>query len=192
MDYFFIAPLPSYITGTGNGLRAQSAKTSSLNQLLIHGEGVRWRYDFTGEQVHVAQARGACPLWPGYCCKSRKLHRSKFFGQTPKREAIDDSYILSRVTEVAYEFSVSRRGPSDLYTKNAPAALGIFDTLCKTTFVTISPEQRTQLGHSAKSERCQTQTSRPNKNRLIRQCAAASCQAHTYCPIIPASSCSRM
>ena len=60
MDYFFIAPLPSYITGRGDGLRAQSAKTSSLNQLLIHGEGVRWRYDFTGEQGHVAQARGEC------------------------------------------------------------------------------------------------------------------------------------
>jgi hypothetical protein len=76
-----------------------------------------------------------------------KVASVQIFGQTPKREAIDDSYILSRVTEVAYEFSVSRRGPSDLYTKNAPAALGIFDTLCKTTFATISA----QLRHSAMS-----------------------------------------
>jgi hypothetical protein len=30
------------------------------------------------------------------------------FGETLKRKAIDDSYNLSRVTEVAYEFSVRR------------------------------------------------------------------------------------
>jgi len=30
------------------------------------------------------------------------------FGQIPKREEINDSYNLSRVTEVAYEFSERR------------------------------------------------------------------------------------
>jgi hypothetical protein len=37
-----------------------------------------------------------------------KLHQSEFFGETLKREAIDDSDNLSRVSEVAYEFSVGR------------------------------------------------------------------------------------
>jgi len=61
------------------------------------------------------------------------------FGETLKREAINDSYNLSRATKVAYEFSVRRCGPSDdLYTKTAPAALRIFDTFCKTTFATLS------------------------------------------------------
>jgi hypothetical protein len=46
--------------------------------------------------------------------------------ETLKREAIDDSDNLSRVTEVAYEFSVRRRGPSDFYTKTAPAPLKLF------------------------------------------------------------------
>jgi hypothetical protein len=41
------------------------------------------------------------------------LQKSKFasvriFGETLKREAIDDSDNLNRVTEVAYEFSVRR------------------------------------------------------------------------------------
>jgi hypothetical protein len=48
------------------------------------------------------------------------------FGETLKREGIDDSSNLGRVTEVAYEFCVKRWGPSDLYTKTAPTALRIF------------------------------------------------------------------
>jgi len=39
------------------------------------------------------------------------------------REAIADSYRLSRVTEVACEFSARRWGPSHICTKAAPAAL---------------------------------------------------------------------
>jgi hypothetical protein len=38
-------------------------------------------------------------------------------GENLKREEIDDSYSVSPATEVAYEFSVRRRGPSGLYTK---------------------------------------------------------------------------
>jgi hypothetical protein len=57
-----------------------------------------------------------------------KVYRPDFFGETLKREAIHDSYNLSRATEVAYEFSAS-----DLYTKAVPAAL-----FCKTTFATLS------------------------------------------------------
>jgi hypothetical protein len=37
-----------------------------------------------------------------------KVALVQIFGQIPKREAIDDSYNLNRVTEVAYEFSVRR------------------------------------------------------------------------------------
>jgi hypothetical protein len=72
-----------------------------------------------------------------------KVASARIFGETLKREAIDDSDNLSRATEVAYEFSVRRRGPSDLYTKNAPAALRIFGTFGKTTFATLSALKRT-------------------------------------------------
>jgi hypothetical protein len=58
-------------------------------------------------------------------------------------EEVDDSCSLSRVTEVAYEFGVRRRGPSDLYTKTAPAAVAILDTFCKTTLATQSFQLRT-------------------------------------------------
>jgi len=67
-----------------------------------------------------------------------KVASAGFFGETLKREAIDDSDNLSRVSEAAYEFSVRRWGPSDIYTKTAPAALRIFDAFCETTFATLS------------------------------------------------------
>jgi hypothetical protein len=37
-----------------------------------------------------------------------KVASVRIFGETLEREAIDDSYNFSRVTEVAYEFSVRR------------------------------------------------------------------------------------
>jgi hypothetical protein len=37
-----------------------------------------------------------------------KVAAVRIFGETLKREAVDDSYGLSRATEVAYEFSVRR------------------------------------------------------------------------------------
>jgi len=37
-----------------------------------------------------------------------KVVRLRIFAKNPKREAIADSYNLSRATEVAYEFSVGR------------------------------------------------------------------------------------
>ena len=60
-----------------------------------------------------------------------KVASAGFFGETLKREAIDDSDNPSRVSEAAYEFSVRRWGPSDIYTKTAPAALRIFDASAK-------------------------------------------------------------
>jgi hypothetical protein len=63
-------------------------------------------------------------------------------GENLKREEIDDSYSVSPATELAYEFSVRRRGPSHLYRKTEPAALGNFDTFCKTTFATVSAKER--------------------------------------------------
>ena len=77
---------------------------------------------------------------PQYYCKSRKLHQSEIFGEILNREVIDNSDNLSHATEVAYEFCVGRRGPSDLYTKNAPAALRNFETFGKATFATLSPK----------------------------------------------------
>ena len=68
---------------------------------------------------------------------------SRIFGEILNREAIDDSDNLSRATEVAYEFWVGLCGPSDLYTKTAPAALRIFETFGKATFATLSPQQQT-------------------------------------------------
>jgi hypothetical protein len=84
-----------------------------------------------------------------------KVASVRISGETLKGEAINDSYNLSGATEVAYEFSERRRGPSDLYTKTAPTALGISDTFCKTTFATLSRAERTQLGHHAMSQKCQ-------------------------------------
>jgi hypothetical protein len=87
-----------------------------------------------------------------------KVASARIFGETLKREGIDDSSNLSRVTEVAYEFSVRRRGPSDLHTKTARTALRIFDTFGKTTFATLSPSKQTSGGRAGMSEKCQIQT----------------------------------
>jgi hypothetical protein len=72
-----------------------------------------------------------------------KVASVRIFGETLKRELVDDSDYLSRATEVAYEFCLRRSGPSDLYTKTAPAALRVFDSFGKTTFATLSASKRT-------------------------------------------------
>src|ERR1700688_3019126 len=59
----------------------------------------------------------------GIVLQNSKVAPVQIFGETLKREAIDDSDNLSRATEVAYEFCLRRRGPSDPYTKTASAAL---------------------------------------------------------------------
>src|ERR1700688_3992018 len=79
----------------------------------------------------------------GIVLQKSKVAPVQIFGETLRREAIDDSDNLSRATEVAYEFCLRRRGPSDPYTKTASAALRIFDTFGKTTFATLSPRKRT-------------------------------------------------
>jgi hypothetical protein len=56
-----------------------------------------------------------------------KVAGPRIFRENTKREAIADSYNLNRVTDVACEFNVRRRGPSHLYTKTAPIARRIFD-----------------------------------------------------------------
>jgi hypothetical protein len=45
---------------------------------------------------------------PPILLQKSKVASDRIFGETLKREAIDDSDNLSRVTEVAYEFSVRR------------------------------------------------------------------------------------
>jgi hypothetical protein len=78
------------------------------------------------------------PLLPPILLQKSKVASVRIFGETLKRELVDDSDYLSRTTEVAHEFCVRRRGPSDFYTKTAPAALRIFDSLGKTTFAILS------------------------------------------------------
>jgi hypothetical protein len=82
-----------------------------------------------------------------------KVASVRIFGETLKHEAIDDSDNLSRATEVAYEFSVRGWGPSNLYTKNAPAALRIFDTFSKATFATLSGQKQTCFSKPTKRKR---------------------------------------
>ena len=74
------------------------------------------------------------------------------FWQNLKRKEVDDSHSFSRATEVAHEFGARRRGPSDHYTKNAPAAPRISDPSCKTTFATQSLWKRTSSGSVAMSQ----------------------------------------
>ena len=50
---------------------------------------------------------GTSPL-PSILLQKSKVASVRIFGETLKRQAIDDSHNLSRATEVAYEFSVSR------------------------------------------------------------------------------------
>ena len=79
--------------------------------------------------------------------QNSKVAAVKIFGENLKRKDVDNSHSFSRATEVAHEFGARRRGPSDHCTNNAPAALRIFDTSCKTTFATQSPQQRTFIRH---------------------------------------------
>jgi hypothetical protein len=77
--------------------------------------------------------------------QNSKVAAVQIFGENLKRKEVDDSHSFSRATEVAHEFDARRRGPSDHYTKNAPAAPRIFDTSCKATFATLSSEKQTSL-----------------------------------------------
>ena len=80
--------------------------------------------------------------------QNSKVAAVKIFGENLKRKDVDDSHSFSRATEVAHEFGARRRGPSDHCTNNAPAALRIFDTSCKTTFAT----QSARTGHGAMAD----------------------------------------
>ena len=83
------------------------------------------------------------------------LQKSKVGGlriscESMNRKTIANSCNFNRVTEVACEFNVRRRGPSHLYTKSAPAARRIFDHQCETTFATKSAKSgREQLQQTA-------------------------------------------
>jgi hypothetical protein len=70
------------------------------------------------------------------CCKSRKLQICEFLAKTRNGKQSPIRITSIRVTEVAGEFNVGRRGPPHLYTKAAPVALRIFDHPRKTTFAT--------------------------------------------------------
>ena len=75
--------------------------------------------------------------------QNSKVAAVQIFGENLKGKEVDNSHSFSRATEVAHEFGARRRGPSDHYTKNAPAAPRISDPSCKTTFATQSTRKRT-------------------------------------------------
>ena len=79
----------------------------------------------------------------GIVLQNSKVAAVQIFGENLKRKEVDDLHSFSRATEVAHEFGARRRGPSDHYTKNAPAAPRISDPSCKTTFATQSGAKRT-------------------------------------------------
>jgi len=60
-----------------------------------------------GQTEKSGRATGRSALPPIVLQKS-KVASVRIFGENLEREAIDDSDNLSRVTEVAYEFSVRR------------------------------------------------------------------------------------
>ena len=84
----------------------------------------------------------------GIVLQNSKVAAVQIFGENLKRKEVDDSHSFSRAIEVAHEFDARRRGPSDHYTKNAPAALRIFDTCCK--WLQTQSEGRADL-----AKRCQ-------------------------------------
>jgi hypothetical protein len=90
-----------------------------------------------GPSRHFAAAQQSVAFGVIVLQKS-KVAALRIFRENTKRESIADSYNLNRVTEVACEINVGRRGPSHLYTKAAPVARRIFDHQCKTTFATQS------------------------------------------------------
>jgi hypothetical protein len=59
--------------------------------------------------------------YAGIVLQNSKVAAVQIFGENLKRKEVDDSHSFSRATEVAHEFGARRRGPSDHYTKNAPA-----------------------------------------------------------------------
>jgi hypothetical protein len=72
--------------------------------------------------VHRRTLAGAAALPPIVLLKS-KVADLRIFRENTEREAIADSYNLNRVTEVACEINVRRRGPPHLYTKATPGGL---------------------------------------------------------------------
>ena len=113
--------------------------------MIMLQPGFRWKRAFCLSGSISTGVVGAMSGSLGILLQKSKVASVRIFGETLKREAIDDSDSLSRVTEVAHEFSLRRRGPSDIYTKTAPAALRKFDAFCKTTFATVSSELRTSM-----------------------------------------------
>jgi hypothetical protein len=105
------------------------------------------------QSVYLATKRP--PLWGWYKYFFAAVHRSRLadcvakvesrratnFSRKPETGALADPYDLNRITEVACEFNVRRRGPSHLYTKAAPVARRFFEPRCKKIFATISAQE---------------------------------------------------
>src|SRR3984885_2611727 len=119
--------------------------TTSLLPSGFEEEGVTFCSGRRPESV-VGQKR-KCPglrgmsASPSILLQKSKVASVRIFGETLKREAVDDSDDLSRAPEFAYEFSVRGRGPSNFYTKNVPvrpsefltpSAKRLLHTICQT------------------------------------------------------------
>jgi hypothetical protein len=97
------------LTGdSGNGFQAALIGDCRLFRPLAENQP----QDFLGLLQHYRHLADVC-MWAGVRFAPILLQKSKvasvrIFGETLKREAIYDSDNLSRVTEVAYEFSVRR------------------------------------------------------------------------------------
>jgi hypothetical protein len=109
------------------------------------------------------------------------------FGENTRREAITDSYGLSRITEVACEFSVRRRGPSHLYPKAAPTGRRIFEPRLKSTFATKSAIRRHQVGTrrnrdgATEEARAQCTTAERRKRRAWREAPVTQLLVRLHC-----------
>ena len=62
-------------------------------------------------QKRKSRPCGGMSALPRILLQKAKVAEVRIFGENLKREGIDNSYSTSRATEVAYEFSVTRRGP---------------------------------------------------------------------------------
>jgi hypothetical protein len=87
--------------------RARNVSESRISQVSEADLGGPLPMSALGQKRRFGDVRATSALPPILLQKS-KVASVRIFGETLKREAIDDSDNLNRVTEVAYEFSVRR------------------------------------------------------------------------------------
>jgi hypothetical protein len=96
-----------------------------------------------------------------------KVAAVQIFGENLKRKEVDDSHSLSRAAEVADEFVARRRGPSDHYTNNAPAALRNFAFPAKRLLQHYHPNS----GHRERDRTCPLSAPKGDIRRALTEAA---------------------